>query len=316
MTNHPNFFIVGAPKCGTTTLYETLRQHPRVFMPFDKQNYWITKEPGYFCPELIARGNLAIDNLSSYLQLFADAQGEDRIGEASALYLFSKTAARSIAEFCPAAKIIVMIREPVAMMQAWHADNLRHGHDDVLSFQQAIELEPMRQQGQSIPAGSGYPLCLQYRAMASFSQQIERYLSVFGREQIKVILLEDMAAAPRATLNTVLEFLGLETGYPAELSVYNERVALTQGQWLKHRIKNRLRGFIMVRWARRWFPANFDKWLEIGLAPLLRQQSVSVPPRPAFLNKLRQEMANEVERVAALIDRDLSHWQSPANASM
>ncbi len=308
MTNRPNFFIVGAPKCGTTSLYEALRQHPRVFMPFDQENYWITKEPGFFCPELIGRPNLAIDNLSSYLQLFAGAQGEDRIGESSALYLFSKTAARAIAEFHPAAKIIIMLREPVAMMQAWHADNLRHGHDDVLSFQQAIELEPVRRQGMHLPIGSGYPLCLQYRAMASFSRQIERYLVAFGREQIKIILLDDMARAPRAVLDSVLEFLGLEIGYPAELSVHNERVTLTQGQLLKHRIKNRLRGFTVVRWARRSIPANFDQWLEIGLRPLLRQQSVAVSTCPTFLNELHAEMAGEVERLAELIDRDLSHW--------
>lgn len=310
MENRPNFFIVGAPKCGTTSLYEALRQHPGVFMPFDKENYWITKEPGFFCPELIARPNLAIDNLSSYLQLFAGAQGADRIGEASALYLFSKSAAGAIAEFCPMAKIIIMLREPVAMMQAWHADNLRHGHEDVLSFQQAIELEPERQQGRRLPIGCGYPRCLQYRAMASFSQQIERYLTAFGREHIKVVLLEDMAREPRATLDSVLEFLELETGYPDQWSIHNERITLTQRQFLKNRIKNRLRGFRVVRWARRCTPANFDRWLEIGLSPLLRQQSVAVSTCPRFLNELHVEMASEIERLSALIDRDLSHWHS------
>ena len=258
---------------------------------------------------------MAIANLSSSLQLFAGAQGADRIGEASALYLFSKSAAGAIAEFCQMAKIIIMLREPVAMMQAWHADNLRHGHEDVLSFQQAIELEPERQQGRRLPIGCGYPRCLQYRAMASFSQQIERYLTAFGREHIKVVLLEDMARSPRATLDSVLQFLGLEIGYPTELSVHNERVALTQGQLLKHRVKNCLRGFAVVHWARRWFPANFDQWLEIGLGPLLGQQSVAVPPCPTFLNELRVEMASEVERLAALIDRDLSHWHRTASDS-
>jgi hypothetical protein len=313
VTHRPNFFVVGAPKCGTTSLYEALRQHPRAFMPYDPQNYWITKEPGFFCPELIARPKLAISDLASYLKLFVDAGGAERIGESSALYLFSKSAAAAIADFCPAAKIIIMLREPVAMMQAWHADNLRHGHEDVLSFQQAIELEPLRKRGERLPLGSGYPQCLQYRAMASFSQQIERYLTAFGHRQVKILLLEDLSRDARATVDNALEFLDLEPGYPAELSVHNERISLTQQQLFKHRLKNRLRGIAPVRWARSCVPANFDQWLESGLKLFTGARIdpiATAPPCPAFLAELHEEMSEEVDRLAELIDRDLSHWHA------
>ena len=149
-------------------------------MPYDRRSYWLAKEPGYFCSELIARPNLAVNGPREYLRLFSAATDQLQIGEASALYLYSQQAAQRIQQFCPTAKIIALIREPVAMMRSWHADNLRHGHDDVTSFERAIELEEPRRNGKSLPFGSGYPACLQYRAMATFSQQIERYLQQFS----------------------------------------------------------------------------------------------------------------------------------------
>ncbi len=313
MSPQPNFFIVGAPKCGTTSLYEALRQQPLVFMPYDSDNYWKTKEPCHFCPDLIAREHLAISDRQSYLQLFANAGTAQRIGESSALYLFSKLAANAIYDFYPNAKIIILLREPVAMMRSWHADCLRHGHEDVVSFQRAIELEESRSRGEQLPRGSGYPLCLQYRAMAHFTEQIERFENRFGSQQIKTLLLEDLKSVPQASLDSIREFLELPRCSPIQLVLHNEGVVLNRGQLLKSRWKNRLRGYTAVRWARRYIPADFDGWLNWGLQPLLRGRIADTPVdtavSEAFIAQLRQQMAGEVERLANLIERDLSHWQ-------
>src|SRR5437667_5641216 len=100
----PNFFIVGAPRCGTTALYTYLRQHPDIFLPE-------TKEPHYFNRDMNSGG--AIRDHKEYLSLFAGAQGRARVGEASVYYLSSAYAAREISKVCPGAKIIVMLRNPV-----------------------------------------------------------------------------------------------------------------------------------------------------------------------------------------------------------
>ena len=111
----PDFFIVGAPKCGTTALYEYLRQHPAVFMPFHK-------EPLFFGDDLTRRyGRLT---LHDYMRLFKDAKPGQRVGEASAWYLYSRSAAAEIKAYAPDAQIIVMVRNPVDMMYAEHSQVL------------------------------------------------------------------------------------------------------------------------------------------------------------------------------------------------
>jgi hypothetical protein len=111
----PDFFIVGAFKSGTTALYDYLRLHPQVFMPFHK-------EPLFFGDDLSRRyGRMT---RAQYEALFADAKAGQRVGEASAWYLYSRSAAREIRGASPQAQIIVMLRNPVDVMYAQHSQLL------------------------------------------------------------------------------------------------------------------------------------------------------------------------------------------------
>ena len=99
----PDFFIVGAPKCGTTSLYDYLSQHPQIFMPFHK-------EPLYFGADLHRRyGRMSA---VEYAALFRDARAYQHVGEASTWYLYSATAAREIFEASPGARIIIGVQVP------------------------------------------------------------------------------------------------------------------------------------------------------------------------------------------------------------
>src|SRR4051812_29453240 len=100
----PDFFIVGAPKCGTTALYEYLASHPYVFMPK-------TKDPHFFCEDMVGSRHAA--DLKDYLALFSDAGPDQIVGEASVWYLFSEVAISKIFALRPDAKFIVMLRDPV-----------------------------------------------------------------------------------------------------------------------------------------------------------------------------------------------------------
>ena len=189
-SSKPNFFIVGAPKCGTTSLYEHLRQHPDVFMPYSEEQYWKHKEPYFFCKELIAWDGLRIQSEAEYLSLFEGAEGKKRVGEATSLYLFSKEAPQRIKTYSPEAKIIILLRDPVDMMISWHHDCVRWGHENVTGFEEAILIQKAREAGRQFPPGSGYPNCLLYTEMASFSKQINTYLEVFERDKVKIWLLK------------------------------------------------------------------------------------------------------------------------------
>jgi hypothetical protein len=113
----PDFFIVGQPKSGTTALHEMLRSHPQVFMP-------ASKEPWFFATELHDRTPPRPEGtprtLAEYVALFEDARPDQRVGEASPLYLWSRTAAARIAAAQPQARIIVILREPASLLRSLH----------------------------------------------------------------------------------------------------------------------------------------------------------------------------------------------------
>ena len=148
MPRRPNFFILGAPKCGTTALSEYLREHPRAFVSQPK-------EPHYFCGDFdyyYAPGQRSEEH---YLRLF-DAATDDHlaVGEASVWYLYSADAARNIAAFDPATRVIVMLRNPVDLVPSLHSQLLYMLDEDEPDPARAWELQEARRRGER-PAAAG-----------------------------------------------------------------------------------------------------------------------------------------------------------------
>ncbi len=309
MSGRPNFFIVGAPKCGTTSLYEYLRQHPEIFMPHSENRYWMYKEPYFFCEELIDWPGLRVHSEEAYLNLFKDAGDAPRCGEATALNLFSHYAASRIKVFAPDAKIIIMLRNPVDMMKAWHHDCLRWGHEDVVDFQKAVELESMRKQGKMVPAGSGYSKCLAYTDIASYAPQVERFFEVFSHHAVKVVLLDDMASDPLGTFQKVTEFLGVDSSFVPDFERHNPRAAVSKSELVHVRLKGLFRKY--ASWAqpmKRVVPSGVIQIYNY----VLRQLDGSIEDRPvdqAFLSELADRMAPGIDELSRLLGRDLYHWK-------
>ncbi len=306
----PNFFIVGAAKCGTTSLYHYLRQHPDVFMPYSREQFWQYKEPNFFCNELIAWNGLKIENLDDYLALFASPGRARRIGEASALNLYSKTAAQRIAAFNPQAKIIIMLRNPIEMMKSWHHDCLRWGHEVERKFEAAVALEEERRVGNSYPKGSGYPSCLLYRNMATFSPQVKRYIDAFGRSSVGIWLLEEMSVSPQRTFREIAEFLEVDTSFVPSFDVHNRKTPVTSANLTNHFIKRRLRHHMSwLKHVKKHVPDYVTDLYNKGLSKIARPlDNHSIDP--AFLHSLSLQMSPEIDRLSRLIDKDLTHWQT------
>jgi hypothetical protein len=294
----PDFFIVGAPKCGTTALYDYLRQHPQVFMPFHK-------EPLYFGSDLHHRyGRLTSQE---YAAIFRDARPDQRIGEASAWYLYSREAANEIRAAAPSAQIIIMLRNPVDVMYAQHSQLLFNEQEAIADFAEALAAEEDRAHGRRLPPGPLRPENRLYRRMARFSEQVERYIGAFGRSCVHVIVHEDLLSdTPRAYRQT-LEFLGVDPEFTPVFAPSNEN------KRSRNRILQRLiydpplvRG--LVPRLRRY------RWAHALRARLLAANSVRAPRRqmdPQLRTQLTREFSSEVERLGQLIDRDLSAWSGP-----
>ncbi|HEY7023914.1 MAG TPA: sulfotransferase [Candidatus Limnocylindrales bacterium] len=292
----PEFFIVGAFKAGTTALYEYLRAHPQIFMS-------IPKEPMYFGQDLTPRYRRM--TLDEYLALFHDARDDQHAGEASPWYLYSKTAAQEIRDFDPAAKAIVMLRNPVDVMYSQHSQLVFNQREDLTDFTQALAAEDDRMAGHRLPADAIRPEALYYRHSVNFPDQVARYFDVLGRRSVHVIVFDDLVADPRAVYRSTLEFLGADPTFEVDLSVYNPNKKPRSGAVQKmifaprgpmKKVVGRLRSVpVMHRVRDALVSVNSTTTERAKMDPELRAQ-------------LTAEFAPQVAELGALIGRDLSAW--------
>jgi len=300
----PNFFIFGAPKCGTTAMSHYLAQHPAVFMSDPK-------EPHFFMHDM--PGLKLVDNEPGYMGLFDAATDATRIGEASVWYLISEAAARAVHEFDPEARIVVMLRDPVSLLHALHSQAVYSFYEDEPDFEKAWGLQEPRARGERVPRIAKEPAVLQYRRSGLLGQHMERLLSVFAREQVHVILFDDFKADPAGAYRRALDFLGLDddgrTDFPAVNASKKRRL-----RWLNTWISRPPR-------ALRRTLSGADRLLGAGrvtrLAKSLKRRVNHAtttptrrdPLRPEFRRALEQQFRPDVERLSGILGRDLvSLW--------
>jgi hypothetical protein len=218
----PDFFIVGHPKSGTTALYEMLRCNSQIFMCEEK-------EPWYFSPELRFRPPprkpfVIPETLDHYLSLFELARPEQRVGEASTTYLWSEAAASLIAEVCPQARIIAILREPASFLRSLHLQFVEAHIETERDFGRAIALEGARREHKNIARHSYWPQLLGYSDHVRYAEQLRRYHAAFPPEQVLVLIYDDFRADNEGTVHQVLRFLGVDDAAPVERLEANSTV--------------------------------------------------------------------------------------------
>lgn len=192
----PEFFIVGAPHAGSTSLYAYLRQHPQIWMSRPK-------EPNFF-----RSGVRGVGWVGGYLELFAGAGSEHRvIGEASPWYLYDRNAARRILHSTPRARIAIILRDPIGRAVSQFQYRLRHGGkwpaDPVSLFREHIRTEARHPQ--SIKGGRGHEL----RA-GLYDVQVRRYLDLFPAGHVHITLTEELESDPQRVIGKLFRFLDVE----------------------------------------------------------------------------------------------------------
>jgi hypothetical protein len=297
----PDFFIVGAPKCGTTSLHQYLRQHPQVFMP-------LVKEVKYFGADRQPRHTPKL-TLKEYLALFQAAPAGVRVGEASVGYLRSSTAAKEIAAFSPGAQAIVMLRDPVEVMHALHSELVFLGVEDLPDFSEALAAEPDRKAGRRIPPNINNPRGLFYREAVSFAEQVERYVDALGREHLHVIVFDDFKADTAASVRDTFRFLGVDDSFAPVLDVANpSKVARSR---IAQCVLSSPPGWMRTI-ARSLVPRTTRKRAYRAAMRLNARSQARAVMDPDLRRRLTAELAPEVERLSALVERDLTHWSLPA----
>jgi hypothetical protein len=199
MTRWPNFFVIGAGKSGTTSLYHYLKQHPQIFMS-------PVKEPKYFSlagqslnfkgpgdQRIVAQ---TTTTLEGYLELFRDAADEPILGEGSTIYLNTDDTARRIAEQVPDAKLVAILRHPADRAYSAYMHLRRDGYETLQTFSEALEAESGR-----VRAGYYYHWYL--RSRGYYGRQLKTYYDQFPPNQIKVYLYEDFSDSPHQVITDI-----------------------------------------------------------------------------------------------------------------
>lgn len=296
----PNFFIVGAAKSGTTSLYHYLSQHPDVYMPANKEPHWFSRvqiHPG--------QGSHPATSEEEYLKLFEKRNGEPAAGEASPSYLWDKEAPYRIKEAVPHARIIAILRHPVERAYSHYMMDVRAGKQD-LGFMEALErdyrAEPKVWSVTDLYIDLGY-----------YAEQLQRYLEVFDAAQIKVYLYEDLRKDPIDLMESLMVFLEIDPRYASSIqtdvqynaySVPKNRLAksIFGSQVFRSRSASALRAKMIPNHQLR---ARLRQSLlfKEGSKPKMDEEARS------FLMELYRP---DILDLQDLLGRDLSHWLQTA----
>ena len=212
----PDFFIIGAPKCGTTTLYDSLGQHPQVHAP--------RKEPGFFSQDLEPTAHLPthIPTLEAYEAIFASDDPNVRVsGEATPKYLYSDAALDRIAQLRPDARIIVCLRDPVHLAISFHAQKVREGTERETDFTRAWARarRPGKAAGLSMePWLDGR---INYAFWAAYGRRLEQVFARFPQDNVRIYTLSDLKQDPEGTFRNLCRFLGISEDHRISLHASN-----------------------------------------------------------------------------------------------
>lgn len=295
----PDFFIVGAPKCGTTSLYYYLSQHKNIFLP-PKERYFFGSDFTFLNGK---------PSLTHYQSFFKNAQQNQLVGEASVWYLFSKKAAEEIKTYNPNSKIIIMLRQPTDMIYSLHQHQLFNGNENITDFGVALKTQTEREKGNQIPKQLGCPIeGLQYEHVGKYYEQVKRYFNVFGKENVHIIWFDDFKNSVETEYEKVCAFLEILPLKNIDLTVKNKsQKALSKGltKFLKYRSATAINLVKTLLPSRKLRYNLLDFFWKINS---VEKQKKTLPK--SLMQKLDHFFLEDIISLEKLIGKDLSNWKS------
>ena len=276
----PNFFLVGAPKTGTSSFYNYLSQHPDIFVP-------AVKELHYFSYPEVSDTYYDIPFVKSeaeYLACFDDRRNERAAGDLSPSYLLYPQAAERIRKFQPEARIVISLRSPIKRAISHYVMDVRLGcqHRPLADFMVRTEDNRL--------------FYREYIEIGMYSKQIRVYLEKFGPENVLILLYEDFVSDPQAHIVEIFKHLGVDQQHPIEMKVHN--------------------AFSMPRFGlvRTLFQSGPAKQISSRMPDGLKRvvKSVTYSRKRPDLSSDEPQLARifqeDIGAVSEIIGRDLSSW--------
>ena len=295
----PNFLLVGAAKCGMTSLYQALKQHPDVFMS-------IPKEPDFFFAQFskIPTGGIGDDclhivqNYDEYCRLFEYTGRKKAIGEASHtnLYYYRKTIPL-IRQYLGDPRIIIILRNPVERAFAAHAELTLEGREN-LSFEEALQQETKR-------ITEGWRPTWYYRDLGFYSHQVKAYIDHFSR--VKVCLFDDLKRQPVSLIQDLYRFLEVDDTFIPDMTTDYNISGVPKSKLLKSLFSRKppLQRFVSFLGKKIYTEDEWTRLREKLKSRLLAKTKIMKPETTRILGSLYRD---DISRLQILIARDLTHW--------
>jgi hypothetical protein len=289
----PNFIVIGAAKAGTTALYWYLEEHPAVFMsPVKETNYFAygVDENGrllYGDPDV---HRFPIKSLPEYEQLFAGAGDVRAVGEASPIYLECPQAPARIRSLLPAVRIICSIRHPVDRA---YSDYLMYLRRRGRRFDPDHELTAKSAWAQPDS---------RWMQVSRYYEQISRYFAAFPRDQIDIIIFDDLKRDPAGVVQQVYRGVGVDPEFVPDFDTPHAIGGIPASRLLEGLFTTSA----LSAAIRPWVPKRATNWVKRLRSRNMRQ----APPLPAELRReLTSYFHEDIDKTSALIGRSLAHWR-------
>ena len=307
----PNFFVVGAAKSGTTSLYEYMKMHPQIYMAPIKETHHFSTDidnskfrPNYarslnkdlskFLETDMQEGifHAFVKERDQYDKLFKNVKDEKAIGEITNSYLYSEEAARNIFTRFPDAKVIMMLRNPIDRAFSHYLMDLRIGYE-TNDFMTALKKDMARD-----PKGWG--ISNLYVEIGMYAEQVKRFIEIFPERQRRIYLFDDFKKDAGAVVKDMFTFLGVDPNVDIDYSQKFNPSFIPKNKLIgklntQKKIKDWLKG-VLPKSVKSKFKKTFytDKDL----------------PRitPAERKFLADIFRNDVMKLGKLLNRDLSKW--------
>jgi hypothetical protein len=298
----PNFFVIGAAKAGTTALYDSLKQHPEIYMSPIKEPFFFAfqGEPPIFAgPAGTFFRRTAVRRPRDYMLLFGAAMNQHAIGEASSIYLRSPLAARRIQKNLPQSKIVAILRHPAERAYSHYMFMVQQNAEPAPTFERALAHEVSRIEEGWFPG-------LFHKTNGYYHAQLSVYFDLFPCEQIKVYLYEDWKGTPRTMLRDLFGFLQVDETFSPELRQRN--VTLLPKNRRLHQLAINSEG--IERRLTPLVPASGRSKIVSALRWFDKRYNLAPPPPldPEIRARLTADYREDILKLQDLIGRDLSHW--------
>ena len=284
----PEYFVVGTAKAGTTSLFKYFLDHPQVFVPPNKETYFF----GEHCYE-----DSKIETIKEYQKIFRSAVSGEKCVEVSTSYLYSQQAACEIKEYNPDAKIMIILRNPVDRAFSNYKYKLKTGKEDCNNFEEALSREENR-------ISAGLPYGFHYTGMGLYYNQVKRYFDIFDKENVLVLLFDELKSDPALFYEKINCFMGIKplTSFNTSKKVNKSGAArsklimrvLNDDSFLKKMVKR------IVPKDKQRHVSGFLKDLNISNKKILMKTGTK--------NRLKEFFHDDIMKLESCINKDLSSW--------